>query len=90
MLCEDNDINICQSKCESSACMFTCIDDVGFYCVCHCDYSGFDPRIHGYSSSFPGVMSQWGKGTDRYVLEKVILAPIFKIEAEERVRNTIS
>ncbi|KNA13811.1 hypothetical protein SOVF_113330 [Spinacia oleracea] len=34
----EGDINLCEANCETlNGCRFTCIDDVGFYCLCHCD-----------------------------------------------------
>ncbi|KAL9226118.1 hypothetical protein vseg_001968 [Gypsophila vaccaria] len=32
------DIFVCQEQCQVLGCFFTCIDDVGFSCLCHCDH----------------------------------------------------
>uniref|UniRef100_A0A7C9CHS8 Uncharacterized protein n=1 Tax=Opuntia streptacantha TaxID=393608 RepID=A0A7C9CHS8_OPUST len=35
--CKD-DFMACEKDCNAnSGCFFTCVDDVGFYCLCHCD-----------------------------------------------------
>ncbi|KAK9750568.1 hypothetical protein RND81_02G206400 [Saponaria officinalis] len=31
------DVLVCQEHCQFLGCFFTCIDDVGFSCLCHCD-----------------------------------------------------
>ena len=34
--CKDG-VLVCEEECFSMGCFFTCIDDVGFFCLCHCE-----------------------------------------------------
>ncbi|KMT08469.1 hypothetical protein BVRB_6g140240 [Beta vulgaris subsp. vulgaris] len=52
LLCQD-DIGVCETKCESSGCLFTCVDDVGFYCLCHCEGSN---KLDSYPSFFSAAI----------------------------------